>query len=169
MFDGEQFGAAIVAEFKDAIERATAPLIARIGELEEAARKHETDARFTDALIDSDGRLVIVGGNGNAKTLGVVVGKDGEPGAPGEDGITPTFLDAEFEGRTLRLSFDGDRACEFQMATPEYCGVFKDGEAYEPGDMVTWAGSVWHCDKATGEKPGTDSWTLAVKKGRDAK
>jgi hypothetical protein len=35
--------------------------------------------------------------------------------------------------------------------------------------MVTWAGSLWHCDKATKNKPGTDDWTLAAKKGRDGK
>lgn len=124
---------------------------------------------LADALIDKDGHLVLTMTDGRTKSLCQVVGKDGEPGRDGMDGITPTFIDAEFVGRKLRLSFDGDRACEFQLATPEYCGVFKEGQAYEPGDMVTWGGSLWHCDKATAEKPTPENWTLAAKKGRDGK
>jgi|SRR6478609_2252143 len=123
-------------------------------------------AGIADALRDADGGLVLVMTDGRTKSLGKINGEDGKDGA---DGITPTFIDAEFIGRTLRLSFDGDRTCEFQLATPEYAGVFKDGTAYEPGDMVTWGGSLWHCDKATTDKPGPDSWSLAVKKGRDGK
>lgn len=123
------------------------------------------------ALIDRAGHLRIRATDGTDYDLGPVNGKDGEPGKDGRDGITPTFIDAEFIGRTLRLTFDGDRACEFQLATPEYCGVFKESETYEPGDMVTWAGSTWHCDEPKGLKPGApdSGWTLAVKAGRPGK
>jgi hypothetical protein len=126
---------------------------------------------LADALIDKDGALVLTLTDGRTKSLGVVMGKDGDPGKDGADGITPTFIDAEFVGRTLRLKFDGERSCEFQLATPEYVGVFKEAETYEPGDMVSWAGSTWHCDEAKGMKPGApdSGWTLAVKKGRDGK
>jgi hypothetical protein len=57
------------------------------------------------------------------------------------------------------------------VAVPVYRGVWKEGEAYRAGDMVTWGGSVWHCNVDTAEKPGGPgpSWTLAVKKGRDGK
>lgn len=123
---------------------------------------------LADALIDKDGHLVLTMTDGRTKSLGLIVGKDGERG---QDGITPTFIDAEFEGRVLRLMFDGDRSCEFKMALPEYVGVFKEGESYEPGDMVTWAGSCWHCDEPKGLKPGApdSGWTLAVKAGRAGK
>lgn len=126
---------------------------------------------IADALIDKDGALVLTLSDGRTKSLGVVIGRDGEPGRDGSDGITPTFIDAEFVGRTLRLKFDGERSCEFQLATPEYVGVFKEAETYEPGDMVSWAGSTWHCDEPKGLKPGSpdSGWTLAVKKGRDGK
>jgi hypothetical protein len=52
-----------------------------------------------------------------------------------------------------------------------YRGVFKDGAVYKQGDTVTWAGSMWHCNESTGEKPidGVGAWTLATKRGRDAK
>jgi hypothetical protein len=37
--------------------------------------------------------------------------------------------------------------------------------------MVSWGGSVWHCDEAKGLKPDApdSGWTLAVKRGRDGK
>jgi ketosteroid isomerase-like protein len=52
-----------------------------------------------------------------------------------------------------------------------YKGVYKQGEINKPGDAVTFGGSLWHCNVETMEKPGDSStdWTLAVKKGRDAK
>ena len=134
-------------------------------------------AGIADALIDREGNLVLTLTDGRTKALGLVVGKDGangrdgSNGAPGRDGITPTFLDADFVGRTLRLSFDEGRTCEFQLAVPEYCGVFKEGEDYAPGDVVTWAGSAWHCNEPKGMKPGApdSGWTLMVKAGRPGK
>lgn len=61
----------------------------------------------------------------------------------------------------------------FSIPSMVYRGVWRDGDSYEKGDTVTWAGSLWHCDENTKEKPGTvkdsKSWTLAAKKGRDAK
>jgi hypothetical protein len=124
---------------------------------------------LADALKDADGNLVLVMADGRTKNLGRIDGRDGEPG---KDGITPEFIDAEFVGRTLRLSFNAGgetKAVEFKLAVPEYLGAFKDGQDYEPGDFVSWGGALWHCDKATTAKPGTDDWTLAVKKGRDGK
>jgi integrin beta 3 len=60
---------------------------------------------------------------------------------------------------------------ELRTALMIYRGVFKPGDAYDPGDTVTWAGSLWHCNATTSEKPGDGgaAWTLAVKKGRDGK
>ena len=58
----------------------------------------------------------------------------------------------------------------FTIPVTIYRDVFKAGKEYEPGDTVTWAGSLWHCNEKTADKPGepgTKGWTLAVKKGRD--
>ena len=60
----------------------------------------------------------------------------------------------------------------FSVPVMIYRDVFKDGEKYLPGDSVTWGGSVWYCNEATGDKPGEDGskgWKLAVKRGRDAR
>ncbi len=52
-----------------------------------------------------------------------------------------------------------------------YRGVFVEGKTYQRGDCTTWAGSEWHCNETTTNKPGDGSkaWTLKVKKGRDGK
>lgn len=50
-------------------------------------------------------------------------------------------------------------------------GVFREGESYERGDGVTFAGSWWIAQVDAPEtKPGTSAdWRLAVKKGRDGR
>lgn len=60
---------------------------------------------------------------------------------------------------------------EFSFPTVIYRGIYKDGEQYEPGDQVTWAGSQWHCNEPTRDKPltGSKAWTLVVKKGKDGR
>jgi len=52
-----------------------------------------------------------------------------------------------------------------------YRGVFLAGADYQPGDLVTWGGSAWHCNAATTARPGeaAEAWTLMVKRGRDGK
>jgi hypothetical protein len=52
-----------------------------------------------------------------------------------------------------------------------YKGVYVEGTEYEAGDMVSFGGSVWHCNEDTTDKPdgALKAWTLAVKRGRDGK
>ncbi|HFO7229771.1 TPA: phage portal protein, partial [Escherichia coli] len=60
----------------------------------------------------------------------------------------------------------------FSLPVMLYRGVFRAGETYHPGDTVTWGGSLWHCNSMTGDKPGeahSSAWTLAAKRGRDAR
>lgn len=54
------------------------------------------------------------------------------------------------------------------LPTLNYCGAWEQRD-YEPGDIVSWDGSMWHCETPTGERPGTASWKLCVKHGRDGK
>ncbi|MDQ0558315.1 hypothetical protein QO004_000088 [Rhizobium mesoamericanum] len=129
------------------------------------------------AIIDRGGSLVLTLSDGSSKDLGPIVGKDGEPGQPGRDGFNLEDFDATVmeDGRTVLLSFTGksmDYKVELGFPVMLYRGVFKEGQPYERGDTVTWAGSLWHCDaQKTVEKPGDGSkdWTLCAKKGRDGK
>lgn len=130
------------------------------------------------ALIDKDGNLVLTNTKGETIPLGKVVGSDGidgQRGDPGRDGLSLTGFDTALseDGRFLTLSLENDDlkvTHELQLPAMIYRGVFKDGGAYLPGDMVTWAGSLWHCDAETAEKPDNSAaWTLAAKRGRDGK
>lgn len=78
-----------------------------------------------------------------------VPGPPGDAGPPGKDGL---------DGK------DGLAGLSFE-------GVYQEGQSYEKGHLVTWAGSSWHCNAATTTKPGDGSkdWTLMVKRGRDGK
>lgn len=130
-------------------------------------------------FIDRDGEAVATLTNGEVKKLGVVVGRDGRDGArgdPGKDGFSLEDFDAELQqdGRTVLFSFsDGQIKQSVEMAFPVtiWRGIYAEGKTYEQGDEVTWAGSVWHCNAETTEKPGdgAKAWTLKVKRGRDGK
>ena len=71
-------------------------------------------------------------------------------------------LRSEFELRVKMLE---------QRGTLEYLGVHEAGAQYVKGQFVTAFGSLWHCNSTTRESPGTGTpaWTLAAKRGRDAR
>lgn len=69
------------------------------------------------------------------------------------------------------LSNGVEQVKAFHFPAMVYRGIFKSG-MYDPGDTVTWGGSLWHCDSPTDDKPGevnSKGWTLAAKRGRDGK
>ena len=103
-----------------------------------------------------------------------IAGKDGAPGLPGADGRDGLGLEdmrAEFDGeRTVNFIFErGEQKKEFPFTFAMVLdrGVFKEGQAYQKGDSVSYAGSWWIAQDATsGVKPGeSKNWRLAVKKG----
>ncbi len=75
---------------------------------------------------------------------------------------------------TTRTSGAASRA-ELRSPTMLYRGIYAADAAYEPGDTVTWAGSLWHCQRATrGDTPdapgdGDRAWRLVAKRGRDGR
>jgi hypothetical protein len=129
-----------------------------------------------ELLIDRDGNLVATMDDGEMKSLGPVVGKDGKKGSDGADGFGLDDFDIEpgEDGRTYVLKFQrGDVVHKFELTfpCPVYCGVWNEKDQFTPGDMVTWGGSTWHCNRANPGKPDTkdSGWQLMVKKGRDGK
>lgn len=126
---------------------------------------------IADLLRDHEGNLVASFTDGRLKNLGPIQGKDGKDG---RDGFSLDDFDCQVleDDRTIQFSLksgEHEHIATLKWPTAIYRGVFKDGEQYERGDMATWAGSLWHCDEPTKDKPGTDAWTLAAKKGRDGK
>jgi hypothetical protein len=72
----------------------------------------------------------------------------------------------EARAKTLEAELQALKA----RPTLTYQGVHERGIAYRPGHFVTAKGSLWHCNAVTSEVPGeSDDWTLAVKRGRDAR
>jgi len=57
--------------------------------------------------------------------------------------------------------------------TLRYLGVYADSHHdYREGDVVTWSGSMWVARRSGPlATPGSDpgAWTLAVKRGKDAR
>jgi integrin beta 3 len=130
----------------------------------------EDGAGIADLVIDRVGNLVATFTDGRMKELGIIVGRDGTDGIPfGVEDLNMTLME---DGRTIRMAFaKGESQYAFEIPVPAmiYRGVWRDGQAYTEGDVCTWGGSLWHCDKAAGGKPDGGDWTLCVKKGRDGK
>jgi hypothetical protein len=71
----------------------------------------------------------------------------------------------------VRYSDGTTESKAFTLPAMIYRGVFREA-TYERGDVVTWDGSLWHCEKSTTEKPGpmaTEFWKLCAKRGRDGR
>lgn len=137
-----------------------------------------------DGRPGKDGEPGAPGRDGNPGKDGApgegLPGRDGQPGSPGapgrdgRDGMGFDDMTVEYDGeRTFTFALTrGERVKTFDFTVPLmiYRGVWKE-QAYQPGDSVTWSGSVWMCRKATNSKPdeASDMWQLAVKKGRPAR
>lgn len=110
-----------------------------------------------------------------------VAGKDGAPGpqgpagSPGKNGLGfdefDVALDADLRTFRVKLAL-GDRVFEKTFALPVVLdrGVWLRGKTYEPGDAVSYEGSLWIAQVETAGQPGTTKdWRLAVKHGRDGR
>ncbi|MCS2155472.1 phage gp6-like head-tail connector protein [Scandinavium sp. H11S7] len=89
------------------------------------------------------------------------------------DGVSNVDINQDNQ-RTFSISLERASGVvdikSFDVPVTIYRDVFKSGTEYQPGDTVTWGGSLWHCNEVTADKPGepgSKGWTLAVKKGRD--
>ncbi len=100
-------------------------------------------------------------------------GQHGKDGAVGRDGTLEHLKLVKTGDRTIRLCFkNGD---PIEGGDLEFTGLLLDRgvyvaeKAYEAGDVVSWAGSMWIAQQATTDKPGTAAWRLSVKCGREGK
>lgn len=102
-------------------------------------------------------------------------GADGTNGKDGLDAFGFDDIAVEHDGsRGFSVKFiQGDRVKSFDFVVPVVldAGFYQEGKSYEAGDGVTFGGSFWIAKEVTTEKPGatSESWRLAVKKGRDGK
>lgn len=144
------------------------------GEAGERGADGKDGTGLADALIDRDGSLVLTMTDGRAKTLGVVVGRDGADGKNGRDGIDfdkcVGHFDAE-RGYVLTLSA-GDTSVEHVLPYMRHGGFWSEGKGAKAGESWTHDGALWIAKRDNGSKPcleNREDWILAARKGRDGK
>lgn len=123
------------------VQTAIAPVLERLAVLETKATRAIDTTDLAVLRADLDARLKEVSEH-------KIPGPPGPPGPAGADGLN---------GK------DGAPGLRYK-------GVYQAGDAYEAGDVVTWAGSAWHADAETNARPDTGRpWQLVVKAGRDGR
>lgn len=92
------------------------------------------------------------------------------------DGIHAQLDEPLDDGRTIRrvTEWASGKRATVDLATKAviYRRIWKPEATYQAGDLVTWAGSVWHCSvDQTSEQPGggRPDWVLMVKRGDPGK
>lgn len=180
-----------IIAMKDFVSRSLVPVLDRLAALEaralqkgdkgdigEQGERGEPGKDGAQGAPGRDGRDGMAGPAGKDGLNGKdgIDGKDGLHGKDGKDGLSVSDFDARLEddGRYwIMMLGAGEKKEERRLKTGAtiYRGVFREGQAYDRGDWVTWGGSGWHCNIDTKEKPGDGSknWTLCIKKGRDGR
>ena len=151
--------------------RALAPLTAALTALEARLTVAETAGQTAAGALGTHGER-LAGLEARAPVAG-------PPGAAGRDGLGFDDLAVTFDGdRMLALtSARGGLVKTFpvELPIPRYRDIYQAGATYRRGDLVMWAGLIWHCAaEATTAKPGdatigTPAWRLMVKRPRDGR
>lgn len=193
MFDPEKFGEAMGQAIREAVE----PLQKRIDELTAkfasipagkdgepgAAGKDGKDGEpgsegkkgadglgLAGAMIDRDGALQITLTNGEVKSLGLVVGKNG---TDGKDGLSLESFDVQYLDETHEICVKASAAgrvkeVRYPAGGIRPAGYWREGTKAVPGEAWVHDGSLFIAVKATTAKPSTgDDWIIAARKGRD--
>jgi len=159
---------------REVVTEATAPLIARIAELE--ARPTEKGDVGEPGHIGEQGRPGDKGEKGDtgrdgrdASDLVLLFSRIDERVAAGiADVFKAASITSPDSGRTLVAEF-GDKAHEIKTGIPLDRGVWKDSGIYVAGDSVSHGNSLFIAKTQTTSKPPSDDWRLAVRAGRDGK
>jgi hypothetical protein len=162
----------------DAIRLALEPLVGRVKALEARVADPTPAAAVAELSKELGGLRERLAAVEVKPLIPGPAGQDGAAGAAGADGLGFDELAVERRGERAiavlaRREGHTKEIGVLAFAWPAYRGVYVPGATYEPGDLVTWGGSVWHCDQATTSRPETPSgaaaWTLAIKRGRDGR
>lgn len=126
------------------------------------------------AVIDREGSLILTLTNGEAKSLGTIVGRDGTNGTNGKDGLSFESATGEFDaerGFVIRLA-NAEKAAEFVLPYMRHGGFWSEGKAASAGESMTHDGALWIAKRETKAKPCAENgedWILAARKGRDGR
>jgi hypothetical protein len=171
--------AAIMQMVKDAVSLIPKVMDGRNGEDGRDGRDGEPgkDAFAIEVLSGIDSERKYQRGTWASHKGGLWSARAPTDGMTGWDNIVVGIADIEQEVKSERefvlkcqLSNGVERVLTFKTAALLDRGVFKAGDEYEAGDVVTWDGCMWIAQKDTQDKPKeSDAWRLSVKKGRDGR
>lgn len=126
------------------------------------------------AMIDRDGSLLVTLTNGEVKSLGPVVGKNGVDGTNGQDGIGFDSFDIEYLPDTHEVSVKATalgrtKEARYPAGGIRPAGYWREGTKAKAGEAWVHDGSTWFATKDTNAKPSTsaEGWIIAARKGRD--
>lgn len=120
------------------------------------------------AMIDRDGALQITLTNGEVKSLGLVVGKDGNDGLS-LDGFELEYLPDSHEIQLKATAAGRVKELRYPAGGIRPAGYWREGTKALPGEAWVHDGSTWFAKTATASKPESRSedWIIAARKGRD--
>lgn len=130
------------------------------------------------AMIDREGELKITLSNGEVKGLGVVVGKNGENGKAGSDGISFDDFGMEYISETheieIRATAAGkSKTFRYPAGGIRPGGYWRSGAKADKGSAWHDAGNLYIALKDTSSRPSLNSmgenpdWMLAARRGKD--
>lgn len=184
--DYEQSARALIDAAEKAVEKAVAPLLKRIADLEaqtpavgdkgDPGQQGERGEPGTDgndgiglaaALINREGELVVTTTDGQVRELGIVVGRDGKDGIDGKDGSPGRDGADGAPGEQGERGDAGDPGKDGQDAYPgEPRGLFDATAEYRARDVVALNGSAFMAKRDNpGDCPG-EGWMLLVQRGK---
>jgi len=102
--------------------------------------------------------------DGDLAAAGWSVAREGIAGVVVTQGEDPRVIDV-----ACMLTGGAKTVSAWRMPVMIYREIWREGE-FDQGDVVTWGGSAWHCQRKTTDKPGTSAdWKLMVKEGARGK
>jgi hypothetical protein len=123
------------------------------------------------AMIDRDGSLQITMTNGEVKSLGKVVGKDG---ADGVDGVSFETFEMEYLPESHEISVKAavigrTKELRYPAGGIRPAGYWREGTRAKSGEAWVNDGSLWIAVKDCQSKPGLndEAWIIAARKGKD--
>lgn len=157
---------------KDAVRNWTEGLpVPKDGKDGERGEKGVDGLGLAGAMIDRDGSLQITLTNGEVKSLGAVVGKDGTNGV---DGIGFESFELEYLPESHEIAVKASAAGRVKELRYPAGGIrpgnyWREGTKAKAAEAWVHDGSLWIATKDTSTKPETagSDWIIAARKGRD--
>lgn len=123
------------------------------------------------AMIDRDGALQITLTNGEVKSLGLVVGRNG---TDGKDGLSLEAFELEYLPESHEIALKATAAgrvkeLRYPAGGIRPAGYWREGTRAKAGEAWVNDGSLWIAVKDCQSKPGLndEGWIIAARKGRD--